>query len=83
VVYDSQSGRIHHTHHTVVLKGGRDIPEDEMAATALDMLRERGLDVAKFKVLHTAPDAMEAGTVYAVDVAKRVLVEERKPTASR
>jgi hypothetical protein len=83
LVYDAQSGRIEHTHHAVVLKGGRDIPDDEIAATALDMVRERGLDVAKLKVLHTSPDALEAGTVYAVDVAKRVLVETRKLTASR
>jgi hypothetical protein len=83
VVYDAQSGRIEHTHHAIVLKGGRDIPDDEIAATALGMLRERGVDAAKLKVLHTSPDALEAGTVYAVDVAKRVLVEKRKRTAGR
>jgi len=83
VVYDSQSGRIHHTHHTIVLKGGREIPDDEIAATALDMLHGRGVDAAKLRVLHTSPDALEAGTVYAVDVAKRVLVEKRKRTAGR
>jgi hypothetical protein len=83
VVYDLKSGRIHHTHHTIVLKGGRDIPDDESAATALDMLRGGGVDVAKLKVLHTTPDALEAGTVYAVDVAKRALVEKRKLIASQ
>lgn len=83
VVYDAQTGRIEHTHHAIVLKGGRDIPDDEIAATALDMLRDRGADVAKLKVLHTNPDALEAGIVYAVDVAKRVLVEKRRRTAGR
>lgn len=83
VVYDAQSGRIEHTHHAIVLKGGRDIPEAEIADTALKLLRDRGVDVSKLKVLHTNPDALEAGTVYAVDVAKRVLVEKRKLTARR
>jgi hypothetical protein len=83
VVYDAQSGRIEHTHHAIVLKGGRDIPEGEVAETALKLLRERGVDVARLKVLHTSHDALEAGTVYAVDVAKGVLVEKRKLTATR
>lgn len=83
VVYDAQSGRIEHTHHAIVLKGGRDIPEAEIADTALKLLRDRGVDVAKLKVLHTTPDALDAGTAYEVDVAKRVLIEKRKLTASR
>ena len=78
VVYDGHSGRIHHTHHTIVLEGGREIPEDEIANTALKLLRNRGVDVATLKVLHTTPEALEAGTVYAVDVAKHALVEKRR-----
>ena len=78
IVYDPDSGRIHQTHHHVVLEGGRDLSQDEMAAAALDLLRRRGVDVAKLKVLHTTPDKLEAGTAYAVDPSKGVLIEKRR-----
>jgi hypothetical protein len=78
IVYAPDSGRIVQTHHHIVLEGGRDLSQDEMAAAALDLVRKRGVDVAKLKVLHTAPDKLEAGTVYAVDPGKGVLIEKRK-----
>lgn len=78
VVYDASSGRIHHTHHAIVLKGGRPLADAEVAATALGLMRNRGVDVSGLRILHTTPEAMEGGTVYAVDVAKRILIAQRK-----
>ena len=76
VVYDAESGRIHHHHRAMTLVGGHEPDEAEMEQAALERVAQRrsGHPGGTLKVLHVAHDAIEPGKDYRVDPAKRALV---------
>ena len=78
VVYEVNSGRIHHVHHTVTLEGGQDPTEREIEAHARDFVSKRGVKSGNLNVIHVAHDAMQSGTLYTVDPKTRSLVMKRK-----
>jgi hypothetical protein len=77
VVYDSNSGRVHHVHHFITLEEGGEPSEQEVGDEAISLLAESGVHGPHLKVLHVQPDAMKAGTFYAVDCKSLKLVEQR------
>ena len=78
VVYDAQSGRIHHHHRVMTLKGGHEPSDAEMEETALFRVANRrsGHPGGTLKVLHIAPDALAPMKRHRVDVAKKAVVGE-------
>jgi hypothetical protein len=74
VVYDAESGRVHHVHQVVTFEGGREPDEHEVEAHALALVRKRGFHAGNLMVLHVAHDAIQPRTLYAVDVRTRSLV---------
>ncbi len=75
VVYDSETGEIHHQHKVLTLVGGREPGEGEMAEHAIRALRtRRNPPVGKFDVLHVAPGLLETGKKCRVDVKNKTLV---------
>jgi hypothetical protein len=74
VVYDSESGRIHHIHHNVTLEGGHEPNQQEIEAHALAQLSDRGIKGGHLAAIHVEPDSIKPGSIYAVDPKTRKLV---------
>lgn len=78
IVYDSDSGRIHHVHEVITFKGGREPTEDEIGADAMNIVRRKGHPTEKLGVLHLPSDKVPRKQAYAVDLRTMELVA--KPT---
>jgi len=76
VVYDRETGHIHHCHRVVTLAGGHEPEERKIADDALKALRNRRNPPvnAEFGVLHFADDVMKPDKNYRVDIHKQILV---------
>jgi hypothetical protein len=74
VLYEADTGRIHHMHHVITLEGGQESTAREMEEHALNVVRQRGVDAANLQVLHVASDAIDPGMRYVVDPKRRSLV---------
>lgn len=75
VVYDPESGRMHHLHRVVTFEGGSEPSPEQIAADALKAFH--GLHAGrhgKFETLHVDHDAIEPGKKYRVDVQTKRLV---------
>jgi len=80
VLYDRDSGRIHHVHHTVTLEGGQESSEKEIETHMLEVMKNRGKQTQNLQVIHVARDAMKPDYLYRVDPKSRSLVQARKLT---
>ena len=75
VVYDAETGRMHHLHRVVTFEGGREPSDDEIAAAALRAFQELHADRrGAFETLHVDHAAVEPGVKYRIDVHKKKLV---------
>ena len=75
VVYDSESGQIHHHHSVLTLVGGKEPTDDQIGHDALRALGRRPKAITgKPYVLHVAYNALEPGKRYRVDHTKRTLI---------
>jgi hypothetical protein len=86
VVYDATTGRIHHAHRVVTLRGGVEPKRSDIETRALEIARtQQGTRTAKVKTLMVAPEQLQAGFTHTVDPKKRSLVStaiESKATRS-
>jgi hypothetical protein len=82
VLYDKDSGRIHHVHHTVTLEGGQESSEKEIETQMLEVMRNRGKGTQNLHVIHVGRDAMKPDHLYRVDPKSRSLVVTKKLTPS-
>ena len=74
VVYDA-TGRIHHVHRVVTLRGGTEPKRSDIEARALEIARTRkGARKTQVKTLMVAPDQLQAGSTHKVDPKKRALL---------
>jgi len=74
VVYDPHSGHIHHVHHAITLRGGREPAQREIEHAALSMARQRAGPETPLAVLHVDHAELVPGTRYEVNIATRALV---------
>lgn len=75
VLYDRQTGAIHHIQHVVVMEGGHDPDEHEIDAMCRRALTKRGRAHDGLDTLHVHRDAFRPFKVYRVDPARKTLVE--------
>jgi hypothetical protein len=76
-LYDTR-GRIHHTHHVIVLEGTRADEPKALKREAIAQAENIGHDVSKLKSLHVTEIPDWQG-MYRVDPKRRVLVELEPP----
>jgi hypothetical protein len=74
VIYDSDSGRIHHVHEVITLKGGREPTEAEIGADAMNIARRRGQPPEKLGALHLPSDKLLRNEACSVDLRTMALV---------
>jgi hypothetical protein len=76
VVYDAQTGRIHHVHRVVTLRGGAEPPQDTIEARALELAAKKGRNVSQLKTLMVPPERLHPGATHKVDPDTSSLVSE-------
>ncbi|MCW2686342.1 MAG: hypothetical protein JWR37_1232 [Mycobacterium sp.] len=80
IVYDQETGRIHHVHHVINLVGAQAPTEEEMRGRArANTLIDDGSDLA---VVVVQGDRIERGKSYRVDHAAKALVVEQDRTTN-
>jgi hypothetical protein len=80
VVYDADTGHVHHIHQVVTLEGGREPNESEIEAHAMALARRKERRAGRFKALHLAADAVRPHQLYTVDLKTRALVVKQRNT---
>lgn len=80
-VYDAKTGRIHHLHRVITLKGGPSPSPAEIEARAIELAMEKGKSSAKFKTLHLSPEQLHPGARHKVDPKTGSLIS--KPVKER
>jgi hypothetical protein len=76
VLYESENGRIVHTHKVVTFQGAEHPDKATLEKHALEQLRlSQPQFTQKPEFLHAAPTSMRADAIYKVDKQKIVLVE--------
>jgi hypothetical protein len=78
VVYDADTGQIHHIHGVITLVGGREATEHESEARAMALLEAKGRKTSALQALHVAGDAIEPHRRYAVEPKTRQLIVKEK-----
>jgi hypothetical protein len=77
VIYDMDSGEIHHRHSAITLVGGREPTEEEIAAEARRALKNRrDQPVSDLEVLHVDYELLKADKRYRVDLESKTLVPD-------
>jgi hypothetical protein len=74
VVYDADTGHVHHIHQVVTFEGGREPTESEIEAHAMTVARRKERRAGRFKALHMAAEAVRPHQLYTVDLQTRALV---------
>jgi hypothetical protein len=74
VLYDRANGHIQHEHRVLTLVGGREPSEAEMEEDAFRLAGDWYGDSGDLAALHTAPDVMQPGQRYRVDVDRKALI---------
>jgi hypothetical protein len=79
VVYDADTGLIHHIHRVVTLAGGREPTEQENENHAMALLEAKGRKTRALRALHVAGNAIDPHRRYAVEpkTQKLIVTEER------
>lgn len=80
VVYDADTGHVHHIHQVVTFDGGREPNEAEIEAHALELARRKERRAGRFKALHLPSESVRPHQLYAVDLKTRALVVKQKRT---
>ena len=78
VVYDTDTGQVHHIRRVVTLKGGREPTEQENEARVMALLAAKGWKTSKLQALHLAGDAIEEHRRYAVEPKTQQLIVTEK-----
>jgi hypothetical protein len=76
VVYDAKTGRIHHVHRVVTLKGGEEPKPGEIESRATHIAAQKGRNASELKTLMVAPDRFQPGAKHRVDPQKGTLISE-------
>ncbi len=76
VVYDPETGRIHHVHRVVTLRGGAEPQPHEIEARARELATKKGKDALRLKTLMVAPENLRSGAKHRIDVKTNSLVSE-------
>jgi hypothetical protein len=76
VVYDAKTGRIHHVHRVVTLKGGTQPESSDVEARVMDIVATKGGKVSQLKTLVVSPEQLHPGATHKVDVKKKSLVSK-------
>ena len=74
VIYDSDSGQIHHVHEVITFKGGREPTEAEIGAHAMNIVKRKGHPTEKLGVLHLPSDKLPRAQACSVDLKTLALV---------
>lgn len=78
VVYDSESGHVHHIHQVVTIEGSHEPSESQIEAHAISLAQRKWRHAARFKAMHVPPDSVQPHQLYAVDVKTHKLVAKNK-----
>jgi hypothetical protein len=79
VLYDSQDGRIVHTHRFVAVPGGREMTDEEIESGARACAQQAGHNIDGLRTLLVGTMDYEHPASYRVDTASKTLIklEER------
>jgi len=78
VVYDPDSGRVHHVHRVVTLEDGQEPSERQIEAHAMEILKRKGRSTEKLKALHLPSDKVEMQQLMSVDPKTGSLISKPK-----
>ena len=73
IVYDGETGRVHHIHEVVTLEGGREPGEAQIEADAMEIVNRKGKNVAKLRTLHLPTEKVPEGGLLTVDLKTKTL----------
>jgi hypothetical protein len=77
VVYDPQSGKIHHIHQVAVLPGAESPTQHEIEERALSLARKISPHVSTgLKALHVAPQSLKPRSRHRVNLENLTIVSE-------
>ena len=75
VVYDATTGRIHHVHRVVTLRGGAEPKRSDIEARAIEFASaHKGAGKMQVKTLIVGPEQLHDGATHKVDPKKRSLI---------
>ncbi|MGW2508936.1 hypothetical protein ACWC0A_05785 [Streptomyces scopuliridis] len=80
VVFDAGSGDIVHVHRVVDAEGAPVTPDHAVTKQALDLVENRGLDIAVLRTLSVPSEDLRPGYSYHVDVTANALVRGGRRT---
>ncbi len=78
IVYDAESGRVHHVHQVVTLEGGQEPTEAQIEAHAMEIVRRKGKPTQKLKMLHLPSEKIPMHQLLAVDPKTKTLVSRTR-----
>src|SRR5262245_13815151 len=76
VVYDAQTGRIHHVHRVITLQGGVEPNPREIEDRVMAIADERGMPRAQVRMLAVSPAQLQPGARHRIDPTQGTLVSE-------
>ena len=75
-VYDAKTGRIHHVHRVITLKGGAEPTPREIEARARELAGKAGTVAKRWETLMVDPEKLQVRARHKVDVKTRSLVSK-------
>jgi hypothetical protein len=75
VLYDARDGRIIHTHHLVVMPGGREMTDEEFVRRAKEGAKQAGHSVDELSVLRFTGIDPNNIADYQIDLAEKKVVK--------
>ena len=75
-VYDAKTGRIHHVHRVITLKGGPHPGRKEIESRALEYAKREGNTTLDLKTVHLSPDQLHPGATHKINPKTGLLVSK-------
>jgi len=75
-VYDEKTGRIHHVHRVITLKGGSHPSRKEIESRAIEHAKREGKTSSNLKTVHLSPDQLHPGATHKINPKTGLLVSK-------